>query len=286
MQQSVDDTSVRCKRAALRIGDRVWLRGRTGRGANVRNRRRCTSSAVRPIPPRSSANRCVPNDRFASRARDIVTHRSCSATASSSMRQGSPASCSTDAATKRAWVWSGTRIYALGRALHDQGLACATRATSIARRSPARWQPVRMARGAALQNLSASVIGIRLVAASGGVVECSAQQNAELFRAARLNLGAFGVVTATATAVGRRVSICRSGLVGAVRNADAEARLADRADAAFRVLLVPATDARHCKAHRYDDAEPVYPLARRVALRVELRSARRTTARQAHRDGV
>src|SRR5512147_1344395 len=29
----------------------------------------------------------------------------------------------TDAASKRAWVWSGTRIYALGRPLHDQGLA-------------------------------------------------------------------------------------------------------------------------------------------------------------------
>ncbi len=102
---------------------------------------------------------------------------------------------STDAATKRAWVWSGTRIYALGRALHDQGLSLRNQGDIDRQAIAGAVATGTHGTGRALQNLTASVTGIRLVAASGDIVECNVQQNAELFRAARLNLGAFGVVT-------------------------------------------------------------------------------------------
>ncbi len=102
---------------------------------------------------------------------------------------------SVDVASKRAWVWAGTRIYALGRALHDQGLALANQGDIDRQAIAGAVATGTHGTGRALQNLSASVTGIRLVNASGAIVECNAQQHAELFRAARLNLGAFGIVT-------------------------------------------------------------------------------------------
>jgi FAD/FMN-containing dehydrogenase len=49
--------------------------------------------------------------------------------------------------------------------------------------------------GHTLGSLSTQVVGMRIVTASGDVVTCSATQNPALFKAARVGLGAFGVVT-------------------------------------------------------------------------------------------
>ncbi len=102
---------------------------------------------------------------------------------------------SVDAASKRAWVWSGTRIYALGRALHDQGLALANQGDIDRQAIAGAVATGTHGTGAALKNLSAAVTAIRLVTAAGDIAECDSQRDADLFRAARLNLGAFGIVT-------------------------------------------------------------------------------------------
>lgn len=49
--------------------------------------------------------------------------------------------------------------------------------------------------------LAAQVVGMEMVLADGSVVECSAEREPELFHAARVGLGAFGVVTALTMAV-------------------------------------------------------------------------------------
>lgn len=49
--------------------------------------------------------------------------------------------------------------------------------------------------------LASQVIGLEIVLADGSVVECSADSDPELFHAARVGLGAFGVVTALTFAV-------------------------------------------------------------------------------------
>ncbi|CAL9590640.1 L-gulono-1,4-lactone dehydrogenase [Nocardiopsis dassonvillei] len=49
--------------------------------------------------------------------------------------------------------------------------------------------------------LASQVVGLELVLADGSVVECSAAREPELFHAARVGLGAFGVVTALTMAV-------------------------------------------------------------------------------------
>ncbi|WDZ89065.1 D-arabinono-1,4-lactone oxidase [Nocardiopsis sp. HUAS JQ3] len=49
--------------------------------------------------------------------------------------------------------------------------------------------------------LAAQVVGMEMVLADGSVAECSAEREPELFQAARVGLGAFGVVTALTMAV-------------------------------------------------------------------------------------
>jgi FAD/FMN-containing dehydrogenase len=49
--------------------------------------------------------------------------------------------------------------------------------------------------GIGLGSISSQVVGLTLVTARGELVECSEEQEAELFRAARAGLGCFGVVT-------------------------------------------------------------------------------------------
>ncbi|WP_040685020.1 D-arabinono-1,4-lactone oxidase [Nocardiopsis halotolerans] len=49
--------------------------------------------------------------------------------------------------------------------------------------------------------LASQVVGLEMVLADGSVVECSAERDPDLFHAARVGLGAFGVVTALTMAV-------------------------------------------------------------------------------------
>ena len=168
---------------------------------------------------------------------------------------------SADAATKRAWVWSGTRIYALGRALHDRGLALRNQGDIDRQAIAGAVATGTHGTGRTLQNLSATVTGVRLVAASGDVVECDAHRNAELFRAARLNLGAFGVVTQLQLQLVDAYRLQERGwsepyetLMPKLDSLIAQSRH-------FEFFWYPHTDVAVAKATDSTTAEPVYPLA-------------------------
>ncbi len=102
---------------------------------------------------------------------------------------------SVDTRRQQARVWAGTPIYALGNALYQEGLALHNQG-DIDRQSIAGAVATGThGTGLELANLSASVVGARIVTAAGEMVEVDAKQQPELWQAARLNLGALGVVT-------------------------------------------------------------------------------------------
>lgn len=102
---------------------------------------------------------------------------------------------SIDSRTSRAWVWGGTPIHTLGPALHRHGLALANQG-DIDRQSIAGAVATGThGTGVSLGNLSSSVTGIRLVCANGDVSVTNAENDPDLWQAARLGLGAFGVVS-------------------------------------------------------------------------------------------
>ncbi|MFK7914106.1 MAG: D-arabinono-1,4-lactone oxidase [Pseudomonadales bacterium] len=102
---------------------------------------------------------------------------------------------STDSQQRTARVRAGTPIYALGAGLHAAGLALHNQG-DIDRQSIAGAVATGThGSGQTMRNLSSAVIGATLVLADGSITRCSADQQPELFAAARLNLGALGLVT-------------------------------------------------------------------------------------------
>lgn len=100
-----------------------------------------------------------------------------------------------DAARGLAEVEAGASIHELGPLLAGHGLALENQGDVDPQSISGAISTATHGTGARYRNLSAQVAGLRLVTAAGEVVECSADDDPELFRAARVGLGALGVIT-------------------------------------------------------------------------------------------
>ena len=96
---------------------------------------------------------------------------------------------------KTAWVFAGSKIYSLGRPLHDAGLALKNQGDIDRQAIAGACATGTHGTGRALGNLSSAVLGARVVLASGEIVDCGPGEREELWQAIRLNLGAVGLVT-------------------------------------------------------------------------------------------
>jgi len=101
-----------------------------------------------------------------------------------------------DSARLEAEVWAGTTLRDLGEALLARGLAQENLGDVDVQTVGGALGTGTHGTGVGLRNLSAQVASLRLVLASGEVVECSAEREPDLFRAARVSFGALGVVSA------------------------------------------------------------------------------------------
>ena len=102
---------------------------------------------------------------------------------------------SSDKAAQTAWVWAGSRIFSLGNALHQVGLALPNQGDIDQQSISGATATGTHGTGATLKNLSSRVVGTRLALADGSMINCSASENVELWQASRLHLGAFGIIT-------------------------------------------------------------------------------------------
>ncbi|MEM7409172.1 MAG: D-arabinono-1,4-lactone oxidase [Myxococcota bacterium] len=150
---------------------------------------------------------------------------------------------SVDAATGEAWVWAGTRLHQLGPALHARGQAMPNLPDIDYQALGGAIATSTHGTGKTLGSLSAYITGLRLVTADGSLVECDANQNAELFHAARCSLGALGVVSQVRLrnrAPLELAQVTRTELRDEVLD-DVEARIGDNRH--FELLALPHTDA-------------------------------------------
>lgn len=98
-------------------------------------------------------------------------------------------------------VRSGTRIFQLGEPLWHYGLALRNQGDIDRQSLAGAIATGTHGSGRTLQNISASVVGVRLVLASGQIAECSAMDDPELFEVARHSLGSIGLITELKLAV-------------------------------------------------------------------------------------
>jgi FAD-linked oxidoreductase len=101
---------------------------------------------------------------------------------------------SADVASGAVTVRSGTTIRALNTALDGLGLAMANLGDIDAQTIAGALATGTHGTGAGLGGLATQVLGLELVLADGSVVSCSAAERPDLFAAARVGLGALGVV--------------------------------------------------------------------------------------------
>ena len=100
-----------------------------------------------------------------------------------------------DTAACRAAIHAGTKIHALGEPLAAHGLALENQGDVDVQAIAGAVSTGTHGTGPTLGSISTQVVGLRIVTATGEVVDCSAEADAELFRAAQVSLGALGVIT-------------------------------------------------------------------------------------------
>ncbi|MFD1811620.1 D-arabinono-1,4-lactone oxidase [Rhodococcus gannanensis] len=91
-------------------------------------------------------------------------------------------------------VFAGTRLHALNPALWDLGLAMANLGDIDAQSIAGAISTGTHGTGARFGGIAHQVRALQLVLADGTVVDCSDEENPELFHAARIGLGAIGVI--------------------------------------------------------------------------------------------
>jgi FAD/FMN-containing dehydrogenase len=156
---------------------------------------------------------------------------------------------------------AGTRISEMGAPLREAGLALRNQG-DIDRQSIAGAVATGThGTGPRLQNLSASVVGARLVLADGRVVDCDAQREPELFQIARLSLGAVGVVTRLRLAVRDAYRLAErmwfeelDAVLDRIEELTTETRH-------FEFFWLPGKPKAACKALEETTAPAEYPLA-------------------------
>jgi FAD-linked oxidoreductase len=100
-----------------------------------------------------------------------------------------------DPAASEATVWAGTKLYALGDLLWEHGLAQANMGDIDRQALAGAISTGTHGTGPTLGSLSTQVVRLRLVTATGDVLDCSPTHEPEVFKAAQLSLGSLGVIT-------------------------------------------------------------------------------------------
>lgn len=100
-----------------------------------------------------------------------------------------------DPGTGLAEVEAGISLNELGPRLAEHGLALENQGDVDPQSVAGAISTATHGTGAGFRNLSAQVAGIRLIAGDGEPVDCSEDVEPDLFRAARVGLGALGVIT-------------------------------------------------------------------------------------------
>ena len=110
-------------------------------------------------------------------------------------RSPTSAALSHDSATLQAEFGGGTPMSRMGAPLKEIGQALVNMADIDYQTLAGAIATSTHGTGVGFGSYSAQVRGLQLVTASGEVLECDAKRNVEVFDAARVSLGALGVVT-------------------------------------------------------------------------------------------
>ena len=166
-----------------------------------------------------------------------------------------------DSAAATATMWAGSPIYALGRPLHDAGLALFNQGDIDRQFIGGAVATGTHGTGVELGNLSSAVLGATLALAGGDLANVTAEDEPELWQIARHSLGAAGIVTKLRLQLRAAYRLRER---GSIRTYDELApRLTESIREArhFEFFWYPRSDEAAVKFIDETDDEPEYPLA-------------------------
>ncbi|MDP3746067.1 MAG: D-arabinono-1,4-lactone oxidase [Phenylobacterium sp.] len=157
-------------------------------------------------------------------------------------------------------VWAGTRLGALGPALAERGRAMANLPDINKQSLGGCLGTATHGTGKALKAIHGDVTALRLATVSGEILDCDANQNADVFQAAKVSLGALGVITQARLATTANRRLHRHVWVEPLEEtlAKAEGRWSRHRN--FEFYAVPFTDLAASITHDETDA-PATPRA-------------------------
>lgn len=168
---------------------------------------------------------------------------------------------SADASRREAVVRAGARIADLGRPLREAGLALTNQGDIDRQAIAGAIATGTHGTGVALRNLSSSMTGVRLVLASGDVVDCDATREPELFEVARLSLGAVGIATQITLSLREAYKLAERMWLEDLDQILERIDDLTHATRHFEFFWRPTGHRAACKTLEETDAEPQYPLA-------------------------
>jgi len=92
-------------------------------------------------------------------------------------------------------VWAGTKLLRLGNILHENGAAMANLGDIDVQSIAGALSTGTHGTGRNFGTLATQLAGLTLVTGSGEVLQCSPEENPEIFKAAQISLGALGIIT-------------------------------------------------------------------------------------------
>lgn len=101
----------------------------------------------------------------------------------------------TDVTTGRVTVQAGTKLHRLNEELDRRGFAMPNLGDIDRQSISGAISTATHGTARDLGGIARDVVGMRLIAGDGSIVECSAEQNPDIFKAARVGLGALGVIS-------------------------------------------------------------------------------------------
>jgi FAD/FMN-containing dehydrogenase len=165
----------------------------------------------------------------------------------------------------RATVWGGSRLFALGNALHQHGLAFSNQGDIDQQAIAGATATGTHGTGQGLKNFSAAVTGLRLVTGAGEIMAANEGENAEVWEAARLHLGAFGLVSQVELQLVPCYRLRERSWTASLDEVLEQSEQEIAANRHFEFFWYPQVDEANAKAINETDDDPVYPLAQEGA---------------------
>lgn len=166
-----------------------------------------------------------------------------------------------DQDNQRAWIRAGSPIYSIGRQLHDHGLALKNQGDIDRQLLGGVIATGTHGTGQQLQNISASVAGLRLILGSGEQVQCDRANEPDLFEVARLSVGSVGLITDIQMEVGQSEVLREAGYQSSFDDLFEQIPPLITAHQRFEFFWHPASDEATVKIIDPCSEPPSYPLA-------------------------